>query len=102
MNKKERKVREKRNVSEGKERRSRNGKNERMCRGCEEAGDGRMIARRIQKKMKNKAEWTPSEHTSGGNYEVEEDDDLEAEEYQEKRNRKMSEKEARMSTKAER
>lgn len=52
--------------------------------------------------MKNKAEWTPSEHTSGGNYEVEEDDDLEAEEYQEKRNRKMSEKEARMSTKTER
>lgn len=50
--------------------------------------------------MKNKAEWTPSEHTSGGNYEVEED--LEAEKYQEKRSRKMSEKEARTSTKAER
>lgn len=44
-----------------------------------------MIALRIQKKMKNNAEWTPSEHTNGGNYEVEENDDLEAKEYQEKR-----------------
>lgn len=56
--------------------------------------------------MKNKAEWTPSEHTSGGNYEVEEDDleaeKYQAEKYQEKRSRKMSEKEARTSTKEER
>lgn len=92
---------EERNVSEGRDRRSRNGKNQRVCRGCEEAGDSRMIALGVQKKMKNKAEWTPSEHTSGGNYEVEEDDS-EAEKYQEKRSRKMSEKEARTSTKAER
>lgn len=69
--------------------------------GAKSAGDSRMIALGVQKKMKNKAEWTPSEHTSGGNYEVEEDD-LEAEKYQEKRSRKMSEKEARTSTKAER
>lgn len=43
---------EKRNVSEGRERRSRNGKNERVCRGCEEAGDGRMIALEVQNKKR--------------------------------------------------
>lgn len=41
---------EKRNVSEGRDRRSRNGKNQRVCRGCEEAGDSRMIALGVQKK----------------------------------------------------
>lgn len=78
---KKRSRKEEENVSEGKKRRSRSGKNE---RGREEARDIQMIALGVQKKMKNKAEWTPSEHTSGGNYKVEEDD-LEAEKYEEKR-----------------
>lgn len=89
---------EERNVPKEKERRSRNGKNE--CWGCEEAGDSRMIALGVQKKWRIKRNGL-REHTSGGNYEVEEDN-LEAEEYQEKRSRKMSEKEARTNTKTER